>query len=670
MTVRNLHHENDNDDDYEYLSWSKATTTKTTTETNVAECDAQPEHKQEQQQQQQIAPTVSQSPPLLQPHPSSFTALALSALVTPVRWRRRVLSSLYNDDNDDDNNTKNNNDHPETVEHTDENDAHDGPAVPFADISSRQPTSLHEKIQQQLPPQPQRTREEPTNNNNTDDKRRINQSTSLSSSSSSSSISSSQIWKPSSSLQPYDYYFQHHHTLRPGGGGGRRRRPWPWVSIRNTLERRRLRRQQQRLLRQQQQRNSSQPERVTPWLIPAHHPWKTVWDIGTVLVALLNAYLTHVAIRDRQFSTNASWRGLCDLWFVCDMLLNFVSQQQVTPQRLLTSVQSVWASYLTSWFVVDLIALLPVEVWYMQPIIERQNRRNLFTKSFFRTRAVMKVMKWLRLYHWEWLGQLAQTTHKVGYGRHRLVRTMIKYIPKYILFIKTMKAMVAIRFLRLIHFVRRLWNYYRYAASTAGSMSKHQQQNQYWCGGSSSNQTTTSLTTATTMTAASTRAENDDALRFVFVPRQPPTYQKDFVEESCHHQHEDPLWLARQHHWHAYDTKDDPDDDHDDDDDGGDQFYYYQHYYDGDEDERVDDDDYDEWEWEPHPPSLRQRRHRQQQEQQSSGPTRPFLWRRAATSVDEYPTPRGRPGMTLPPATTTTVTYRYDHHHDDDGDPY
>jgi len=389
MTMRNVpdneNVNNDDDDDYEYLSWPTKTTTESAREatgTNLAECDAQ--LKQQQQQQQQVAQTVSQTTTSLPP--TTFTALALSALVTPVRWRRRVLSSMYKDDDDDDNddntNKKNNKDvdHPETADQRDDSYDNDGLTVPVPDISSRQPAPLHEEIQQQQQPL---TRDEPANQS-TDGKKKINQSTSLSSSSSSSSISSSQVWKPSSSLQQYDFYYQHHHPLRPGGG--RRRRPWPWVSIRNTLERRRLRRQQQRLLRQQQQQQHKppQPERVTPWLIPAHHPWKTVWDICTVLVALLNAYLTHVAIRDRQFSTNASWRGLCDLWFVCDLLLNFVSQQQVTPQRLLTSVQSVWASYLTSWFVVDLIALLPVEVWYMQPIIERQNRRNLLTKSFFR----------------------------------------------------------------------------------------------------------------------------------------------------------------------------------------------------------------------------------------------------------------------------------------------
>jgi hypothetical protein len=181
--------------------------------------------------------------------------------------------------------------------------------------------------------------------------------------------------------------------------------------------------------------------------IPQTISLKLLWDTLTVLVSFYHAYLTHAAIRDRQFNNSAL--QLCELWFVLDMCLNFCG---VGRRRM--------AYYLTSWFVVDILALVPGEALYIQPIIELQNRRPLFIKYIFRTKGVIRVTRWLRKHHFQLFGQIARQTKQVGYGSNRLLRMMIKYIPKYLLFLNNMKAMIAIRLLRMVHFLHRVhWNY-------------------------------------------------------------------------------------------------------------------------------------------------------------------------------------------------------------------
>lgn len=192
-------------------------------------------------------------------------------------------------------------------------------------------------------------------------------------------------------------------------------------------------------------------------LIPADHPIKVLWDFLTVLLSFVHAYATHQSIRDRQFGKNTLIR-FCEIWFMADILLNFFTERRVSGRRL-TDCKAVWARYLTSWFVVDLLSLVPFEVLLVQPIIERQNRRGFFQKSFFRTKAVVRVSHIvLKNGYIQLFGRAARQTKPFGIGANRLLQLLIKYLPKYLLFLRNMKAIVAVRVLRQVHWLRKVYH--------------------------------------------------------------------------------------------------------------------------------------------------------------------------------------------------------------------
>jgi hypothetical protein len=199
-------------------------------------------------------------------------------------------------------------------------------------------------------------------------------------------------------------------------------------------------------------------------LIPAEHPLKLLWDMLTVVLSFVHAYATHQSIRDRQFGQ--SWLvRFCEVWFMVDIMLNFFTERHVSG-RLLSDYKSVWARYLTSWFVVDVLSVVPFEVLYVQPIIEQQNRRGFFQKSFFRTKAVVRVSHLvLKNGYIPLFGKAARQTKSFGIGANRLLQLLIRYLPKYLLFLRNMKAILAVRVLRQVHWLRKVYHIWRRTAT-------------------------------------------------------------------------------------------------------------------------------------------------------------------------------------------------------------
>ena len=175
----------------------------------------------------------------------------------------------------------------------------------------------------------------------------------------------------------------------------------------------------------------------------------------TILLSVLYIYATHTSIRDRSIRTS-NFGLVCDAWFLVDILLNFVTEYRSEDGVVLRQGQAVWARYLTTWFVVDALSLVPWESLYVKPIIEMQNKRRFFKKYFFRTRAVIRVTRVLRGRHFRLFGKVARRTKHAGVGANRLLRLLIKYVPKYLLFYRNMKGVLMVRMLRQVHWMRKM----------------------------------------------------------------------------------------------------------------------------------------------------------------------------------------------------------------------
>eukprot|EP00529_Nitzschia_sp_RCC80_P010412 CAMPEP_0113474184 /NCGR_PEP_ID=MMETSP0014_2-20120614/18445_1 /TAXON_ID=2857 /ORGANISM="Nitzschia sp." /LENGTH=778 /DNA_ID=CAMNT_0000367007 /DNA_START=194 /DNA_END=2530 /DNA_ORIENTATION=- /assembly_acc=CAM_ASM_000159 len=194
------------------------------------------------------------------------------------------------------------------------------------------------------------------------------------------------------------------------------------------------------------------------FVIPIEHPLKILWDVVTVVLSFVHTYLTHAAIRDRNVSLYQSpFTIFCDVWFLIDILLNFVTERRTANgDGILRSHRAICARYLTSWFAIDAFSLFPWEAIYVKPIIEAANRRNWIEKLPRRYKAVLRVTQRLRGRHFRWFGTVARHTKEHGVGSRRLLHLIIKYAPKYFMFLRNMKAIVAMRLLRFVHWIRRL----------------------------------------------------------------------------------------------------------------------------------------------------------------------------------------------------------------------
>jgi hypothetical protein len=211
--------------------------------------------------------------------------------------------------------------------------------------------------------------------------------------------------------------------------------------IRNTVKRYRVKRKQKSKI----------------IVIPSNHRLKITWDFLTVLLTFVSAYVGHIYIRDRSTYEYDWWVIFTNVWFFVDILLNFFTDHRTSDGQLLSRGREVWGRYLTTWFVIDALSLLPWERMFLRPIIQMQNRRNIVIKWFFRSKAVIKVTRILRGRHFKAFGMVAKRTKNVGYGGHRLLQLIIKYVPKYVLFYRNMKCVLILKTLRQIHFVKKIF---------------------------------------------------------------------------------------------------------------------------------------------------------------------------------------------------------------------
>jgi len=220
-------------------------------------------------------------------------------------------------------------------------------------------------------------------------------------------------------------------------------------------------RQKRKLKRErklQEKRKLLEQKRSRIIVIPSNHRLKILWDVLTVLVTIVSAAQLHTYIRDRSTYEYDAFLIFTNIWFGIDLLLNFITDHRTSDGTVIKTGREVWGRYLTTWFAVDALSLLPWERMFIRPIIIMQNRRNIVTKWFLRSKGVIKVTRFLgrRKYCIKYFGKLSKVTKKAGVGANRLIRILIKYIPKYLLFYRNMKGVLLLKTLRQVHYVRKL----------------------------------------------------------------------------------------------------------------------------------------------------------------------------------------------------------------------
>lgn len=190
-------------------------------------------------------------------------------------------------------------------------------------------------------------------------------------------------------------------------------------------------------------------------LMAADSRFKVTWDRLTIFISILSFILSNYNITTRSYG-QSKINLLCETWFFFDIILNFFTEHKTMDGEVIRDGKAVWARYLTSWFPIDVLSLVPWERIFVKPIVEIQNKRNIFHKVFRRTKTTIRVTRKLKGRHFKAFGRVASKTKHAGVGSRKLLTYLIKYIPKYHLFYKNMKIVLAVRSLRFVHWVTRI----------------------------------------------------------------------------------------------------------------------------------------------------------------------------------------------------------------------
>ena len=191
------------------------------------------------------------------------------------------------------------------------------------------------------------------------------------------------------------------------------------------------------------------------WVIPSDSPWKKWWDGSTMVITVLSFYLTNLSISSREYGLSES-SALIELWFLLDVALNFVTEHVDSKGNKSKVGSKVFVHYMKTWFIIDVLSVVPWEVFFLKPIIDKNRSQNFLGRFFRRTKGVVKVTRGFRGRHLRLFKTLSRSTRSFGVGARSLLKAMIKYLPKYVQFFLRMKLVIALRTARFFHSARKI----------------------------------------------------------------------------------------------------------------------------------------------------------------------------------------------------------------------
>ena len=172
---------------------------------------------------------------------------------------------------------------------------------------------------------------------------------------------------------------------------------------------------------------------------------KIIWDCCTVFLSFLSLYITHHSICKEKYEHDTI-RIICDTWFFLDIIVNLIFNRDYG-----------WIQYMLSWFLIDSLALFPWELYLIKPIIEVKRRRHPIQKFLFKTREILNVTRKIRGNHIQIFKIIANETKSIGINGIGLLKITVKYAPKYALFLNNMHCVVAIRVIRQMNWIYRMF---------------------------------------------------------------------------------------------------------------------------------------------------------------------------------------------------------------------
>ena len=151
----------------------------------------------------------------------------------------------------------------------------------------------------------------------------------------------------------------------------------------------------------------SENEKEIPWIILPDNPYKKMWDLLIAFLILYSAIITpyEIAFSD---SSKVSWfEILIDILLGIDIVLTFFSAYTDDEENLVKNHKKIIKKYLKSWFIVDIISVLPISY-----IFNQQGKYSGLTKisKLPKLYRLVKLTKLLRITKMSSKGNLNKVT--------------------------------------------------------------------------------------------------------------------------------------------------------------------------------------------------------------------------------------------------------------------
>lgn len=134
------------------------------------------------------------------------------------------------------------------------------------------------------------------------------------------------------------------------------------------------------------------------WLIYPNSQYRNVWNVCCVLCILYNAVEVpmNIAFTYEQSGGLLAMDIIIDLFFVADLILNFLTAYYDERLNLITSYKQISRRYFRSWFVIDLLGSVPID---LITIGMSDNDRTLYVFGALKLPRLFRIARLVNLLH-------------------------------------------------------------------------------------------------------------------------------------------------------------------------------------------------------------------------------------------------------------------------------
>lgn len=145
----------------------------------------------------------------------------------------------------------------------------------------------------------------------------------------------------------------------------------------------------------------SDNEKEVPWVILPDNPYKRLWDLAIAIIILYSSIMTpyEIAFIDKTKDTWSDFFLDAFLWL--DIVITFFSAYTDSEENLVKNHKKIIITYLKTWFIVDLVSVLPI---------------NQMTSTSFAYNKITRISRLPKLYRLVKLTKLLRMTRMTAKG--------------------------------------------------------------------------------------------------------------------------------------------------------------------------------------------------------------------------------------------------------------